>query len=72
MEDDLNKINKLSVRMSFFAWTICAVLGWAFAITLIATVADDNSTTITAQNMPSKEDAQRMEQILPAAGNNNQ
>lgn len=63
--------DKLSARMSVFAWIICAVLGWALAFTSFNTITGNNdNTTITAQNEPSAEDAANMEQILPAAGNN--
>ncbi len=62
---------KLSARMSVFAWIICAVLGWALAFTSFSTFTGDNEgATITAQNEPSAEDAANMEQILPAAGSN--
>ncbi len=63
--------DKFSARMSVFAWIICAVLGWALAFTSFNTITGSNDeATITAQNEPSAEDAANMEQILPAAGNN--
>lgn len=66
-----NGADKLSARMSVFAWIICAVLGWALAFTSFTTITGNNdSATITAQNEPSAEDAATMEQILPAAGGN--
>lgn len=70
IENNSNKFDRLSLRMSVFAWAVCAMLGWVFTITLIVTVMDDDTTTMIAQHEPSLEDAQRMQQILPAAGNN--
>lgn len=68
---EASNADKLSARMSVFAWIICAVLGWALAFTSFSTITGENdSATITAQNEPSAEDAATMEQILPAAGNN--
>ncbi len=62
--------NKLSVRMAFFSWLLCAMLGWAFAITLFVNVITEDETSLIAQNGPTTEDAQKMQQILPAAGSN--
>lgn len=68
---DANGADKLSARMSVFAWIICAVLGWALAFTSFSTITGGNdNNTITAQNEPSAEEAATMEQILPAAGEN--
>lgn len=61
--------NKLSARMSVFAWIICAVIGWALTFTSLTSLSDnDNELSITAQNEPSLEDAANLEKILPAAG----
>ncbi|MBL4603911.1 MAG: hypothetical protein JKY84_14290 [Emcibacteraceae bacterium] len=60
---------KLSARMSVFAWIICAVLGWALAFTSFTSITgDEEDVVITAQTEPNAEDAIRMEQVLPAAG----
>ena len=59
---------KLSVRLSVFTWIICALLGWGIAYTSITGIVGENETFIT-QNEPSFEDASKMEQILPASGN---
>ncbi len=62
---------KLSARMSVFAWVICAALGWALALTSFSTfTGTDENETLTAQIEPSADEAQKMEQILPAAGEN--
>lgn len=60
--------DKFSVRMSFVAWIICAILGWTIAITSFNSIVGSNDVPITAKNEPSPEDAAKMEQILPAAG----
>lgn len=66
---DRDVSNKLSARMSVFAWIICAVLGWALAFTSFATLTgSEEDVIVTAQNEPSTEDAVNLEQILPAAG----
>lgn len=66
------KADKLSARMSVFAWILCAILGWALAFTSFYSLISDGEgdMLITAQNEPSAEDAAKMEQVLPAAGNN--
>lgn len=66
------KADKLSARMSVFAWILCAVLGWALAFTSFYSLISDEEgdLLITAQTEPSAEDAARMQQVLPAAGNN--
>lgn len=66
-----NDSSKLSARMSVFAWIICTMLGWALAFTSFSSLTgggDDETTTITAKNEPSAEEAASMENILPAAG----
>lgn len=60
--------DKFSVRMSFIAWIICAILGWTIAVTSFNSIIGDNDVPITAQKEPSLEDAAKMEQVLPAAG----
>ena len=66
---DRSSTNKFSARMSVFAWIICAVLGWALAFTSFTTISNvGEDLIITAQNEPSAEEAANMEQILPAAG----
>ena len=68
---DRNASGKFSARMSVFAWIICAVLGWALAFTSFNSLTGEGEdTTITAQNEPSAEEAAKMEQVLPAAGSN--
>jgi len=67
LESDIS--NKLSARMSVFAWIICAVLGWALAFTSFATLTTtDEDLIVTAQNEPSAKEAANLENILPAAG----
>lgn len=63
--------NKFSARLSIFAWTLCAVIGWAVAFTTLKSITSSDSSidaTITAENTPSPKDAAKMESILPAAG----
>ena len=66
-----NDSSKLSARMSVFAWIICAMLGWALAFTSFSTLTggNDETPTLTAKNEPGAEEAAKMENILPAAGN---
>lgn len=70
---DYNDKGKLSARMSLFAWLLCAVLGWAVALTTLNSLSSggniQNDAAITAENAPSQKDAVKMEKILPAAGN---
>ncbi len=61
--------DRFSARMSVFAWVICAALGWALALSSFSTLTgNDDGTIMAAQNEPSAEEAARMEQVLPAAG----
>ena len=66
-ENEQNPPEKLSVRMSVFAWIICAVLGWGIAYSSITGIVGVNDTSI-AQSEPSIDVATEMEQILPASG----
>lgn len=73
MHRDGKENNKLSARMSIFAWVICAFFGWAIALTTLnSLISSDNSKdgALTAENTPNSEDAAKMENILPAAGKN--
>jgi len=66
------KADKLSTKMSVFAWVLCAVLGWALVFTSFYSLVNDEERdlVITAQTEPDAQDAARMEQVLPATGNN--
>ena len=71
---DNRKSDKLSARASIFTWIIGAALCWALAVTSFSTItgSNDENNIMTAQNGPSAEEAAQMEQILPAAGGNNE
>lgn len=64
--------SKLSARMSIFSWVICALLGWAFAITSFSKLTSNSTKEmeLTAEKSPSIEEATKMENIRPAAGRN--
>ncbi|MCF6216249.1 MAG: hypothetical protein L3J58_08745 [Emcibacter sp.] len=60
------KEDRLSMRHSLMVWVAGAVLGWVVAVVSVWTALNDTGSNI-ADNSISP--AEQMEQIMPAAGN---
>lgn len=59
---------RLSMRNSIMVWVAGAVLGWVVAVVSVWTALNTPESNI-AKNTPT--DAEKMEQIMPAAGDQN-
>jgi len=59
------KEDRLSMRHSLMVWVAGAVLGWVVAVVSVWTALNSTDTNI-AQTPPTA--AEKMQQILPAAG----
>lgn len=62
---------KLSTRSSMFAWLVCALLGWALAFTSFYSLTGEDSEINTNREEFFASEAEKMEQIAPAAGDSN-
>ncbi|PCI46159.1 MAG: hypothetical protein COB49_09000 [Alphaproteobacteria bacterium] len=60
------KNNRLSMRHSLMVWVAGAVLGWIVAVVSVWTALNNTNNHNIAENSPST--AEQMEQIMPAAG----
>jgi len=73
----VNKVHKkkdttekrLSMRHSLMVWVAGAILGWVVAVVSVWTALNTTADSDIAKNSPSN--AEQMEQIMPAAGNEN-
>ena len=72
LEKNIKDKGKLTARMSVFAWVICALLGWTFALTSFYSLTSpkNDEVMLTAESGPNSEAAAKMENIRPAAGTN--
>jgi len=66
------KTNRLSMRHSIMVWVAGAILGWFVAVVSVWGVLRTGESNI-AENTPQEDqilpgDAEKMEQVLPAAG----
>jgi len=61
------KNDRLSMRHSLMVWVAGAILGWVVAVASVWTALNSTDNNNIAENSPS--DAEKMEQISPAAGN---
>lgn len=66
------KEDRLSMRHSLMVWIAGAVLGWVVAVVSVWTALNTTNNDVD-NNIASKSpsEAERMEQILPAAGGEN-
>ncbi|WP_339864235.1 hypothetical protein [Paremcibacter congregatus] len=60
-----SKEDRLSMRHSLIVWVAGAVLGWVVAVVSVWTALNTTDSNI-ADNSPSQ--AEKLEQIMPAAG----
>lgn len=65
-------MNRLSMRHSIMVWVAGAILGWFVAVVSVWSVLKTTESNI-AENTPEQEQispdaAEKMEQVLPAAG----
>ena len=60
--------NRLSMRNSLMVWVAGAVLGWVVAVVSVWSALNTTVDSSIAQKDPS--DAEKMEQIMPASGEN--
>jgi len=71
MVNNLNGDNgdKLSMRHSVLVWVAGAVLGWVVAVASVYTALQDPDATVaeSPEGIP-PEEAEKMENIMPAAG----
>ncbi len=58
---------RLSMRNSLMVWIVGAILGWVVAIASVWTAMNTNDSDIASNALS---DAEQMEKIVPAAGNN--
>lgn len=61
-----NKSDRLSMRHSLMVWIAGAILGWVVAVVSVWSAL--NTTDMNIAQKPLSE-AEKMEQIIPAAGN---
>tara|TARA_B100001939_G_C16946159_1_gene620456 strand:+ start:6170 stop:6433 length:264 start_codon:yes stop_codon:yes gene_type:complete len=70
---DKDEEDRLSMRQSVMIWIVGAILGWLVAVASVYTAlrapdSDIASDQPASQNDVSPEDAERVQEIMPAAG----
>ncbi|WP_417318997.1 hypothetical protein [Emcibacter sp.] len=74
---DKNSDERLSMRQSVMIWVVGAVLGWVVAVASVYSAlrspdSEIAKNTLHKEETVSPEDAEKVQEIMPAAGQNKQ